>query len=109
MQSAGSQVAAALGFGERYRYWRGGSGAAYLFTEIGRAEVADYSDAVVLVLEPAGALRVHVVERWRSVSGGALCSPSGPAPGDAPPPRIGPGGRVFVHLLAGTPRARRIT
>jgi len=108
MLSAGSQVAATLGLGERYRYWHGASGTAYLFTEIGRPEIADYSEAVLLALEPAAQPRVFVVEQRRSVSGGALWPPSWLTPTGGEPPRIGPHGRIFVHLLAATPRARRL-
>ena len=90
------------GLADNFRYWRGASGAKYVFTEIDLNEVGDYTETVVMLLD-------------------ARRRPSGPKLaylGEAESARIDPTGksaaanrkssmRAFVHLLAEDADRRR--
>jgi len=39
------------GLADNFRYWRGASGAKYVFTEIALTEIGDYTETVVMLLD----------------------------------------------------------
>jgi len=80
----------ARGFGDRFFYFRGISGRRYLFTHIDPADLADFTEAVVVTAESSVDGRLAI----RSVGLGA----------NAPQT---PGREVLVHLLAADESERR--
>jgi hypothetical protein len=90
------------GFGARFRFWAGASGRRYLFTAVTADELADFTDAVVVVAR-GDAGRGYV---------GADVADLGTT-GEASAARIAcraaadPGLTAFVHLLAADAGSRR--
>lgn len=78
-------------FGTRFRYWRGQSGARYLFTAIDPSEIADFSGGIIVlaVEEKSGS--------YRAVDVGLA---------DEMSVSDSQGLSVFVHLLATGDRRR---
>lgn len=54
-------AAAELGMGGKFRYWQGGSGRRYLFTEVPLEELQDYSDAILVLTRPGKRTRFKPV------------------------------------------------
>ncbi|MEJ0013963.1 MAG: hypothetical protein WDM94_15415 [Bauldia sp.] len=91
-----------VGLGDRFHYFRGLSGRRYLFSAVGREELADFRSAVVIFARRTadGRLSAH----WMTV----LDSFGRPMAGDRRwPPLPGANEIVLVHLLSETDRARR--
>lgn len=95
------EVPQRAGLGDRFHYFRGLSGRRYLFSAVGREELADFRAAVVILAKPAPNGRVSA--HWMAVLD-AFGRPTG---GDRRwPPSLGAGEIVLVHLLSETDRAR---
>ena len=96
------KVPQVAGLGDRFHYFRGLSGRRYLFSAVGRDELADFRAAVVIIAKPAEGGRIAA--QWMTVLDGF----GRPAAGDRRwPPSLGAGEIVLVHLLSETDRARR--
>ena len=86
------------GLGDRFRYWRGGSGRRYLFSLVPAEVIADFRSVVVLAAEPTAdgqyvARALSVIDQAGKGAGEALA-----AAGNL---------RVFVHFLAANEADRR--
>lgn len=80
----------ASGFGDRFCYFRGNSGRRYVFTRVEAADLADFTEAVVVTAEPVADGRLAI----RSVGLGETAAGCGD--------RV-----VLVHLLAEGDMGRR--
>lgn len=89
------EVPRKAGLGDRFHYFRGGSGKRYLFSEVPAKDIGDFRSAVAMAAQrwPDGRLAVTWI--------GAIDSTGRPA-ADRHWPRFSPGAVVLVHLL--TPR-----
>ncbi len=89
------------GLGERFQYWRGRSGRRYLFTAVGANDLADFSQAVIVLARADGA----------RLCGAAIVCPDDPGEPtiDNVAHLLARDGRlvVYVHLLADDTGARR--
>lgn len=91
-----------VGLGDHFHYFRGLSGRRYLFSAVGREELADFRSAVVIFARRAadGRLAAH----WLMT----LDAFGRTASGDRRwPPQPGADEVVLVHLLSETDAARR--
>jgi hypothetical protein len=89
------------GLGDRFHYFRGVSGARYLFSIVASHELADFASAVVMVAHRRldDSLAVASVARL-DADGRPVGAVGGPS-------RVLPGCVVLVHLLAESEAARR--
>lgn len=83
------------GLGDRFHYFRGASGHRYLFSQVDAADLADFRSAIVVLARRASdghlaATDMTVLDRFGRPLGRR---------GEWPP-RVAPGVRVLVHLMA---------
>ncbi|MEM8813810.1 MAG: hypothetical protein AAGF59_14445 [Pseudomonadota bacterium] len=95
----GSPVNLPVGIDDSFRYWRGASGARYLFTEIPPHQIQEYRETVIMVVDSRRRAAPKLtflgeVDEAGSNHAAALA-------------RHRPTLRAFVHLLADDPARRR--
>ena len=96
LSDATSGLARRAKLGDRFRYWRGRSGAPYLFSAVPFDTLADYRSAVAILAEPTADGSFLA---WTA----ALIDASGRLNADSSWPEGVPYGSIaFVHFLAET-------